>query len=498
MSAEFQVEPIELGEPGSRAPPEMPAPPPSDAETQHSFERSSRANPNQLNNARSSSPPPSSSGAEVSSHKPILICLASTGLVFMCCGLNFAYGVYQDLYESLSHDASSPFYGASPATIDLIGTLSVSVMTMGAPFASAWAKAFSPRSVILVGGVILGLSLVLASFGTKLWHFVLSQGLLLGIGTCLSYIPAVTTAPGWYDKRRGLAMGIILSGTGLGGIVWAPALRSLNTAIGFRNTLRLSGALGWLLITAAAWVMAWDPVNEQRYRVEYTNVSRIQALYRIPLVNWRVARSRKFLAHATGGFIQAGAYYAPIYFFSSYARSLNYSAEAGANFIALSNATNAIGKVFFGYVADRLGRLNTLLVTTIFSAVAILGFWLPSTLTPSTPAEYEDTKYKALYITFVITYGMFASPYISLFPTSLVELFGAQNFASVNGFFYMLRGIGTLIGTPTAGALVTSKLQGGYESSRSYERTTIFLGTLMAGASACVFWSRLESRTLIF
>jgi hypothetical protein len=40
----------------------------------------------------------------------------------------------------------------------------------------------------------------------------LTQGLLLGLGTCLSYIPAVTVTPGWYDKRRALAMGIVLSG----------------------------------------------------------------------------------------------------------------------------------------------------------------------------------------------------------------------------------------------------------------------------------------------
>jgi hypothetical protein len=42
--------------------------------------------------------------------------------------------------------------------------------------------------------------------------FSLTQGLLVGLGTCLSYIPAVTVTPGWYDKRRALAMGIVLSG----------------------------------------------------------------------------------------------------------------------------------------------------------------------------------------------------------------------------------------------------------------------------------------------
>ena len=118
-------------------------------------------------------------------------------------------------------------------------------MTIEAPFVSAWTKAFSPRSVTLAGGFVLGPIVILASFGTQFWHFVLSQGVLLGVGTCPSYISAVTAAPGGYDKRRGLAMGLITSGTGIGGVAWAPVLRTLNIAIGFRNTLRLSGAVSW-------------------------------------------------------------------------------------------------------------------------------------------------------------------------------------------------------------------------------------------------------------
>jgi hypothetical protein len=46
----------------------------------------------------------------------------------------------------------------------------------------------------------------------NIFTFSLTQGLLLGMGTCLTYIPAVTVTPGWYDKHRGSAMGIVLSG----------------------------------------------------------------------------------------------------------------------------------------------------------------------------------------------------------------------------------------------------------------------------------------------
>ena len=86
-------------------------------------------------------------------------------------------------------------------------------------FASSWTKTSGARNVTLAGGIILGLSNVLASFGQQLWLFILTEGLLLGIGTCLSYTPAFTVSPGWFAARLGLAMGIILSGTGIGGVV---------------------------------------------------------------------------------------------------------------------------------------------------------------------------------------------------------------------------------------------------------------------------------------
>ena len=85
-----------------------------------------------------------------------------------------------------------PFKDASPAEIDLIGTLAVSLMTIGAPFASAWTKSYSPKTVTFVGGVLFSSGLLLASFSQSLWQFILTQGVVLGCGTCLLYIPAVT------------------------------------------------------------------------------------------------------------------------------------------------------------------------------------------------------------------------------------------------------------------------------------------------------------------
>ncbi|KAM0438689.1 hypothetical protein ACHAPT_001445 [Fusarium lateritium] len=438
-------------------------------------------------------PPPISDHAAVSTNefdipkwKSIVMVVSSFTIVFTCCGLNFAFGIYQALYEAMARQPNTPFTGATPAQIDLIGTLSISLMTMGAPFAVAWAKRFSPRRVSFVGGIIFALSLVLASFGTRLWHFELTQGLLLGFGTCSSYMTAVTVTPTWFTAHRGLAMGIILSGTGVGGLVWAPALKACNDQIGFRNTLRLTGGLSFFLVTAASSAMAWEPRTRAQLQViNAARVSRADGILNVPLVDLRVAKSQRFLAQALSAIFQAAAYYTPVFFFASYAATLGYSTTAGANFIAISNACNAVGKIVIGHAADRIGRLNSLFLTTLLSAVVTLGFWLPSTL------HGQASSSQNLFITFTIFYGIFASAYVSLFPASLVELFGPQNFASVNGVLYMVRGMATMIGTPVGGVLIRNSSTA--IGPKAYERMSILVGTLMCAATVAVLWARLEA-----
>lgn len=386
----------------------------------------------------------------------------------------------------MSKQPNTPFTGATPAQIDLIGTLSIALMTIGAPFATTWTKQYTPRNVIWASGIVYSGALILASFSQSLWQFILTQGCLLGIGTCFIYMPSVTVAPTWFSLHRGLAMGIILAGTGIGGVAWPLAFRYLIESVGFRNTLRITAGISFILVCGSGVFIRW-PVNQlTRIQAENAALGRSSSFFRLPLVNWRVVRSRKFIAHALGAALQSAAYYTPVFFFASFARTLGYSQATSANFIAISNAANALGKIAIGYAADRMGRLNTLVLTTLISAISVLALWLPSCLSTT------QSSGSNFFIAFTIFYGIFASAYVALFPTSLVELFGVQNFASVNGLLYMIRGFATLVGTPVAGALIRGYNQKSV-GPRSYENTSIMVGVLMVVATLAVVWTRLEA-----
>ncbi len=80
---------------------------------------------------------------------------------------------------------------------------------------------------------------------------------------------------------------------------------------------------------------------------------------------------------------------------------------------------------------------------------------------------------------------------MSLFPTVLVELFGVQHFASVNGLLYMIRGVGTLVGTPGAGALIRNREVGG--DRLAFKSASALIGVVLTGATVGCLWVRIEA-----
>jgi len=84
----------------------------------------------------------------------------------------------------------------------------------------------------------MALALILASFATQIWQLMLTQGVLFGIGASLAYYPAIGAPSHWFDAKRGFALGLAVSGTGLGGLALAPATQALMDGVGVEWTLR--------------------------------------------------------------------------------------------------------------------------------------------------------------------------------------------------------------------------------------------------------------------
>jgi MFS family permease len=227
----------------------------------------------------------------------------------------------------------------------------------------------------------MALGFGLASLSTQVWHLLLTQGLLYGIGSSLLYFPILSTAPEYFTAHRGSAMGFILSGSGIGGLVFSPVIRALLSNIGPRWTLR---ALAFLVVIISMPIAVTAAPSRFVGR-------------RPTHINLKLAMKPAFLFSAGAGFLQAGGNGLPLTFLSEYSVALGYSAGFGATLLAVSSGVNSVSRVMTGFAGDRFGRQNTLILTVMLCVISVLGFWLSST---------RNGGSKVLWILFVVFYGI--------------------------------------------------------------------------------------------
>lgn len=244
----------------------------------------------------------------------------------------------------------------------------------------------------VVGVLAMSAGFGLASLATEVWHLLLTQGLLFGLGSSMLYFPILSAAPEYFTARRGAAMGFILSGSGIGGLLFSPSIRALISAVGPRWTLRFLCLLN-LLVSMPIAVTA-SPSRFMGKRQTH--------------VNWKLAVKPAFIFSVGASFLQAGGNGLPSTFLPDYSTALGYTAGFGATLLAISNGVNSVSRILTGYAGDRWGRQNTLILTVVLSVSSVFGFWLSST---------AGSGNKELWLLFVIFYGAAGGGYNALYPT---------------------------------------------------------------------------------
>lgn len=216
------------------------------------------------------------------------------------------------------------------------------------------------RGAMSIGTIFSPLGLILASFSNELWHIYLSQGILFGLGSAFVFSPSVTLPSQWFTRRRALATGIAVSGSGIGGVCLSPMIQNLIDSIGYRNTLRVQGSFGFVLLCIAT------SLATSRYRPPPT-YSKDGVESKWYHMFDRNLLSGKFVLILLFGFFVTFGYVAPFFLTPQYVTRLGEDASAGAAMISVMSATNAICRISLGYLADRVGRFNTMFGCTFLA-----------------------------------------------------------------------------------------------------------------------------------
>ncbi|KAK1217631.1 hypothetical protein PQX77_019704 [Marasmius sp. AFHP31] len=122
----------------------------------------------------------------------------------------------------------------------------------------------------------------------------------------------------------------------------------------------------------------------------------------------------------------------------------------------------------------------------ILSAISVFALW------------YDAPKER--YISFVVLYGIYAGGYNALLPPTITEIYGVENYASVNGAMLFIRGLGSILGAPVAGFILGSHTRTSFEDSavvgnsemlrRRYNDVVVYSGVLLIASASCVLYVR--------
>jgi predicted MFS family arabinose efflux permease len=133
-------------------------------------------------------------------------------------GLLAAFGVYQEYYESIAL--------SSPSNISWIGSLQGAVLLFPCLIVGYLYDLGYLRTLLWVGHGFLVLGMLLTSFGSQYWHFVLTQGVMVGFGASCLFLPSVSIIQQYFTSRKSLATGLAGAGNAIGTSVDARLLYS--------------------------------------------------------------------------------------------------------------------------------------------------------------------------------------------------------------------------------------------------------------------------------
>jgi nitrate/nitrite transporter NarK len=307
---------------------------------------------------------------------------------------------------------------------------------------------WGPRWVAALGGVLVGIGLIVASFFTSVVGYVIGFGLLAGAGIGFGYASATPPAVKWFSKARtGLIAGIVVSGFGLASVYTAPLARALVASYGLQGMMLIFGIAFFVVVVGLSQLLKPPPAG---YVPPESTATGPSATYRAAapqrdFTPGEVLRVPHFWLLWVIYAIGAGA---GLMIIGKMAKIVGTQAGLGAETAAILVSVLAIGngsgRILTGMLSDRIGRFRTLLACLTMQAVllVLLSFTMKDTALANV----------AILSVFALLLGANYGSNLAIFPAIAKDWFGLKNFGVNYGLLFTAWGVGGFIMSLVAGA----------------------------------------------
>ena len=271
-------------------------------------------------------------------------------------------------------------FDASRSEVMTVFLVTQVMMGVSAPFAGRALDVMPVRALVIVGSLCFAVSLLLISRATALWQIGVLYGTLFVAGTVLAGpMAAQKLAARWFDRRRGLAIGLSSVGTSLGGATIPLLVGWVLVQYDWRTAHQVLAGLVVVLVVPLAWLVVRNSPQDAGVPGEGAAATTTNADHAYPWTTASLLTNRNFLALVlvvtpvvlVSGGIQQN--------FGPFAAELAISPSAIASLVSIMAIVMVVGKVFFGTLADRFDhRLLFLLALSLMFATLCLLLLTPS------------------------------------------------------------------------------------------------------------------------
>lgn len=397
-------------------------------------------------------------------HPAWRVLFALTVCMMAASGVRAVFGVYIKPMESE--------FGWSRAALS--GAAAVSLLILGAvgPLVGRLADRWGPRRVIAGSLLVLGVGNLASSLVQQLWHVYVTAGLLMALGAGgVAMSTGSSVVARWFDRSRGLAMGIAAGGMSAGQLIVIPLATTLTVYYGWRSSYLWLGLALLLLVLPVGFFFVRNSPEAEGLRAygasgpaqTAAEAAATQRAGRVSVADaaqtapfWLLMGTFFVCGYTSNGMV--------LTHFMPHALEHNFTAFQASFALGVMGAMNVVGTMASGWICDRFGRRGPLAVYYFVRGLSLL-FLLYVWNVPSLH----------------VWAAVFGLNYISTVPpttTLTANIYGRYSVGELSGWIFFAHQVGAALGAALAGWIF--EWTGSYSSAFVSAAVMAFLAAVMA------------------
>lgn len=291
------------------------------------------------------------------------------------------------------------------------------------PLSGYLIEKFGIKKTYIFGSLMIVLSWIFSSFINSIWCFVVSYGILGGIGTGVLYGVPLKVVSLWFYDKKGIATGIVLAGFGLSSFVASQIFKILIVNYGILKSFFYFGFIAFVLLAICFFNLKLPNYSSQQHNIVNSGLDTKDILKRKEF--YLVYFSFLFACSFSLTAVSFTAYY--------FINLLNINLQKASYILSTMAVLNTLGRPIFGYLSDRIGfvfvSLISFLMYLLSSIIAIL---------------YSKSFYSILF--FFSIFWLNLGGWLSIAPVGTMRFFGLLHYSKNYGVVYTAYGIGAFVG----------------------------------------------------